>query len=86
MSLQNQLGIASDLSSWDIVGGKTVANINNPSKLIAAGLIDAKIEDKLDITRISKEQVLVKNIRTGSSIKLGYGYSSGTDTEAGYIG
>ena len=32
MSLQNQLGIASDLSACDIIGGKTVANINDPSK------------------------------------------------------
>ena len=86
MSLQNQRGVASDLSACDTIGGKTVANINDPSKLIAAGLTDAKIGDKLDISRISKDQILVKNMRTGTTIKLGYGYSSGTDTEAGYLG
>jgi hypothetical protein len=86
MSLQNQLGIAGDVSACDVVGGKTVANINDPSKLIAAGLTDVKIGDKLDITRISKDQILVKNIRTGSSIKLGYGYDEGTGAGSGYLG
>ncbi len=28
MSLQNQLGTEKDLSACDVVGGKTVANIN----------------------------------------------------------
>lgn len=86
MTLQNQLGIASDLNACDVVGGKTVANINDPSKLIAAGLTDVKIGDKLDITRISKEQILVKNIGTDSSIKLGYGYGEGTTEGSGYLG
>ena len=74
------------MSACYAVGGNTVANINDPSKLIAAGLTDARIGDKLDITRISKDQVLVKNIRTGSTIKLGYGYEGGNGEGSGYLG
>ena len=55
MSLPNQLGIAGDMIACDVVCGKTVAKINDLSKLIAVGLTDAKIRDKLDITRISKD-------------------------------
>ena len=54
--------------------------------LIAAGLTDAKNGDKLDITRISKDQVLVKNIRTGSTVKLGYEYDDGAGSSSGYLG
>ncbi len=86
MTRQNQLGIASDLSACETVGGKTVANINDPSKLMAAGLTDAKIGDKLDITRISKYQVLVKNIRTDNTIKLGYQYDGVDGEGSGYLG
>ena len=85
MTLQNQLGITSDMSSCETVGENTVANIIDPSKLITAGLTDVKIGDKLDITRISKEQVLVKNVRTGSSIKLSYDYNTGSGTGSGYL-
>ena len=85
ITLQNQLGIARGLSACETVGGKTVANINDPLKLMAAGLTDAKICDKLDITLISKEQILVKNIRTGSSVKLGYEYDSGSSAGSGYL-
>ncbi len=46
MTLQNQLGIADDMSACDAVGGNTVAIINDPSKLIAAGLTDTKIGKK----------------------------------------
>lgn len=86
MPIQDQIVTASVLSARDAVGGSAVANINNPAKLIAAGLTDAKIGDKLEINRISKDQVLVKNIRTGSSVKLGYGYGTGTEVADGYLG
>ena len=86
MSLQNQFGIAGDVSACDLVGGKTVANINDPSKLITADSTDAKIGDKLDITRITKDQVLVKNIRTGNSVKLGYGHGEWAGSSSGYLG
>jgi len=49
-------------------------------------LIDVKIGDKLDITRISKDQLLVKNIRTGSTGKLGYGYDDGAGASSGDLG
>ncbi len=80
----SQMGIAGDVASCDAIGGKATASIDDPTKLNAAGLTDAKVGDKLDITRISKDQVLVKNIRTGSTIKLGYGYEEGIGS--GYLG
>jgi len=82
----SQMGIAGDVTSCSAVGGKATASIGDPTKLIAAGLTDVKIGDKLDITRISKEQILVKNMRTGSTIKLGYDYDSGASTGSGYLG
>jgi hypothetical protein len=84
MTLQEQLGTTTNLSACDAVGGSIVANINDPAKLISEGLADVKIGDKLEVTRISNDQVLAKNIRTGSLIKLGAHVAGKTGT-LGYV-
>ncbi len=68
------IGVVGNLSSCASVGGKALASIDNPEKLIAEGMIDARAGDKLEVTRISKDFLSIKNQRTGDMVNMDYGY------------
>ncbi len=82
----SQMGIAGNMSSCETVGGKATSTINDPAKLIAAGLSGSKAGDKLEVTRISKDTLLIKNLLTGGTVKLGYGYEGVGGEGSGYLG
>ena len=81
-----QIGLAGNMSACETIGGKAVSTIIDPAKIIAAGLSGSKAGDKLEVTRISENQILLKNLHTGFTIKLGYGYEGTAAGGSGYLG
>ncbi len=68
------------------IGGKIEGVITDPATLKTAGMTTAQAGDRLLIIRIATNAVKVENLRSGSTIKLGYGYGGGTSDGSGYLG